>query len=174
MDPFDTFGIPPAFEVDLAALEQRFRDLSRVVHPDKFAAGGAGERRRALSLAVDVNAAWRILRDPVRRAEALLARSGGPIGEESQPKASAELLMDVMERREELAEAKGRADVAKVRELAARVRERERGVVTRLGEGFAAIASAPARRTDVIALVGELKYLRRFLDEVSAIEEELA
>ena len=173
MDAFDTFGNAPTFEVDLVALEQRFRDLSRVVHPDKFAGGGAGERRRALSMAVDVNAAWRVLRDPVKRAEALLARSGVAIDERNQPKASPALLMDVMEQREELAEAKAKRDVARVGELATRVADRERGVLAGLAAGFPKIGESPDGGIAVLSLVGELKYLRRFLDEVRVIEEEL-
>ena len=173
-DPFDTLGVAPAFEVDMTALEQRFRDLSRVVHPDKFVGGAAGERRRALSKAVDVNAAYRVLRDPIKRAEALLARHGVVVGEENQPKASAALLMDVLEQREELAEAKRKRDRARVGELAALVGGREASVLSRLAAAFADLALSGDARDTALSLLGELKYLRRFLDEVRAIEEELA
>ena len=43
---------------------------------------GASERRAALSKAVEVNEAWRVVRDPIRRAEALLALAGTAAGEE--------------------------------------------------------------------------------------------
>jgi len=173
-DPFTTFGIAPAFEVDMTALEQRFRDLSRVVHPDKFVGGAAGERRRALSMAVDVNAAYRVLRDPVKRAEALLARHGVVVGEEHQPKASAALLLEVLEQREELSEAKQKRDRVRVGELAALASAREASVLSRLAAAFAALARSGEERDAALSLLGELKYLRRFLDEVRAIEEELA
>ena len=32
----------------------------------------------------------------------------------------------------------------------------------------------PARPDEILPLLGELRYIRRFLEEVSAIEEELA
>ena len=174
MTPFEIFGIPPTFDVDLTALEQRYRDLSRAVHPDRFTQSGARERRASLSKALDVNAAWRALRDPITRADALLAtggwadptRDGGPAVE---PKASPALLMEVLELREELADARASRDRAKVAALAAAVREREAGVLASLSAGFRGEAEASSVR----ALVAELRYVRRFLDEVRAIEEDL-
>ncbi len=68
MDPFATLGIDPAFNIDLAAVEQRHRDLSRALHPDKFSGAPAAERRLALNRAIEVNEAWRAVRDPIRRA----------------------------------------------------------------------------------------------------------
>jgi molecular chaperone HscB len=41
----------------------------------------------ALSRAIEVNEAWRALRDPIKRAEALLVRLGVPVGETAEPKA---------------------------------------------------------------------------------------
>jgi molecular chaperone HscB len=40
--------------------------------------GSETERRQALAKAVEVNEAWRIVRDPMRRAEALLELGGEP------------------------------------------------------------------------------------------------
>lgn len=171
MDPFEVLGLPKEFALDLAVLEQRQRDLSRVVHPDKFAGGGAGERRRALSRAVDVNAAVRVLRDPIRRAEALLASRGVRVDEAAAPKASPALLMDVMELREELASAKGKRDVDAVRRLATGVRARNDRVLAALASALSGDSPGPADAA--LALLGELRYLRRFLDEVRVIEEDL-
>ena len=101
-DPFATFGLTPAFELDLNELEQRHRELSRALHPDRYAGRGASERRQALGKAIEVNEAWRRLKNPVKRAEALLERLGLAVSEEQEPKPAPEFLMDVMERREEL------------------------------------------------------------------------
>ena len=134
--PFETLGIEPSFDVDLPSLEKRYRELSRVVHPDKFAGTGAQERRRALSMAVDVNAAFRVVKDPIRRAEALLAVHGVVTDERSQPKASPALLMDVMELREELSEARQARDLARVKSLANSVESRQARIFAKLSEGF--------------------------------------
>src|SRR5271166_4326604 len=105
IDPFETLGVEPGFSLDLAAVEQRHRDLSKALHPDRYTGAPAAERRMALSRAIDVNEALRVLKDPVRRAEALLRRSGVLVGEIHEPKPPSSLLMEMMELREELSEA---------------------------------------------------------------------
>src|SRR5262245_41178207 len=88
IDPFETLGVEPRYNLDLRALEQRHRDLSKALHPDRYASAPAAERRLSLSRAIDVNEAFRALRDPVRRAEALVRRAGVPVGETAEPKAA--------------------------------------------------------------------------------------
>jgi molecular chaperone HscB len=167
--PFDVLGIEPRFSVDLGAIEKRYRELARVVHPDKHTAGGAAERRRAMARAVDLNEAWRTVRDPVRRAEALLRLRGADRAEGQEPKASPELLMEVMELREELGDARAASDVARVRALATSVAEREASLLARLAESF----DGAAPPDSILRVLGELRYVRRFLDEARAIEEHL-
>src|SRR5687767_12186297 len=75
-DPFATLGLPRSFAVDADALERRYRALQRKLHPDRFALKPAAERRASLERATAVNEAYRVVKDPVRRAEALLALAG--------------------------------------------------------------------------------------------------
>ncbi len=170
MDPFAVLGAERRFDLDLSALEKTHRELSRALHPDKFAQAGASERKAALEKAADVNEAWRVVRDPVRRAEALIALAGLEVGDGKEPKPDPELLMDVLEKREALADAKAARDLRKVRALAEQMQAREskaEEVLAReLGEGGSAKAALPR--------LGELRFFRRFLDEASAIEEELS
>jgi molecular chaperone HscB len=169
MDPFATLGIPRSFDVDLPAVEKTHRELSRALHPDRYVAASASERRDALSKAVEVNEAWRVVRDPIERAAALLALHGVPTGEGSQPKQDPAFLMEMMEQREALAEARAGRDAAAVRRMAAEAEERSRAVERALSEGFARGEAA-----SLASKLGELRYYRRLLDEVSAIEDELA
>jgi molecular chaperone HscB len=174
-DPFDTLGVEPRFDLDLPALEQRHRDLSRALHPDRYTGAPAAERRLALGRAIDANEAFRALKDPVRRAEALLARAGVPVGETREPKPPAELLMEMMEVREELSDAARAKDLARVAALATTMRARREAVLVKLGALLAPIASsAHADLHAALPALGELRYIRRFLDEVGAIEDDLA
>jgi molecular chaperone HscB len=171
VNPFATLGLAPRFDVDLAAVERTHRELSRALHPDRFVGAGASERRAALTRAVEVNEAWRVVRDPIRRAEALLALAGAPTGEEGTPHAppDPEFLMEMMEQREALAEAREARDLGRVQVLAGAIEARSRSVLGTLEAGFA--------RGEAASLAGklsELRFYRRFLDEVSAIEDELA
>jgi molecular chaperone HscB len=173
-DPFDTLGVEPRFDLDLAALELRHRELSKALHPDRYSGAPAAERRLALSRAIDVNEAFRVLKDPVRRAEALLQRAGAAVGETSEPKPSPALLMEMMEAREELAEAGRAKDLGRVAKLGEAMGERRAQILRRLGGAFAEAGSDPQKHAEILPVLGELRYIRRFLDEVSAIEEELA
>lgn len=177
-DPFETLGLPPDFHFDLDTAERRFRELSRIVHPDRFSSAGSQERRLALGKAIDLNDAWRKLRDPISRAEVLLRRAGVEITERNQPRASQALLMDFMDLREQLAEARSQRNLSGIQHLAAEVQERENTVLHRLEEGFVRLSteeSSEARTaltTSLLESVGELRYVRRFFDEVRALEEE--
>jgi len=169
-DPFETLGLAPVFELDSATLERRHRELSRALHPDRYAGRSSGERQQALGRAIEVNEAFRTLRDPVRRAEALLARHGRAVAESGGMPADPALLMAVMERREALGEARRGRDLAKVRGLAWAVREREQRVLAEMGKAFVQLPPDFAR---IEPLLGELRYHHRFLEEALAIEDEL-
>ncbi len=168
-NPFATLGIAPSFDVDLASLEKTHRELSRAFHPDRYLAAGASERREALSRAVEVNEAWRVVRDPIARAEALLRLRGVAVDEGHEPAASPDFLMEMLEQREELAEAREARNAGAVRALADSIRVRSGQTERELANGFAADEPAPLLRK-----LGELRFYRRFLDEVSAIEDELS
>ncbi|MEZ4441089.1 MAG: Fe-S protein assembly co-chaperone HscB [Polyangiaceae bacterium] len=173
MDPFETLGVEPRFDLDLTALEKRHRELSGALHPDRYTGRPASERRMALDRAIKVNEAWRLLRDPVRRAESLLAARGVERDEKSEPKASRGLLMEMMEVREELAEAKAHKDLDALARLGRRMREREGEVLATLDEGFHDAGNDDAALTALLPKLGELRYLRRFFEELDAIEEQL-
>ena len=169
VDPFETLGVEPAYSLDLSILEQRHRDLSRALHPDRHAASGAAERRMALGRAIEVNEAFRTLKDPVRRAEALLARRGLHSGEGKEPPASPALLMEVMERREALAEVRQTKNEAALTRLIAEVSAEALRTQTALGNEF---ASPSGNLAEILKRIGELRYYRRFLDEAASIADD--
>jgi molecular chaperone HscB len=123
----------------------------------------------ALSRAVEVNEAFRLLRDPVRRAEALVTRLGITTGDSAEPRPSAALLAEMMEAREELAEAARDRSLERVSRLGHSMRQREREVLGRLDAALRTDPTAAA----LLPSLGELRYVRRFLDEVAAFEETL-
>jgi molecular chaperone HscB len=180
-DPFATLGLEPAFDLDLGEVEKRHRDLSKALHPDRYAGRGAAERRQALGKAIEVNEAWRIVRDPLRRAEALLEKLGLAVEDGQEPKADPALLMDMLERREELASAARTKDADKLRKLARGVELAETALLGKLSAAFQRAISArngtrEASRgegDEILAVLGELRYYRRFLDEAAALEDEL-
>jgi molecular chaperone HscB len=172
MDPFATLGVERRYDVDLRALERTHRELSRALHPDRYATG-TGEKREALSRAVAVNEAFRILRDPVKRAEALFSLAGIAVGEINEPKPGPALLMDVMDQREALSEAKEARSPERVGELGRSIEARARTVEGELTTAFSAADGDKDKLVPHLPKLGELRFYRRFLEEVSAIEDFL-
>ena len=77
-DYFSFFGLPRKLVVDLADLDVRFRRLSRQFHPDYFYTASGPERLASLERASYLNDAYRVLRQPLDRAEYLLKLEGLP------------------------------------------------------------------------------------------------
>ena len=96
-DYFSFFGIPRKLSVDTSDLQSRFYSLSRQFHPDRFARGAAADQQYALDATALLNDAYRVLRDPIQRAEYLLAQEGFDIGEQRSKNVPPELLEEVFE-----------------------------------------------------------------------------
>ena len=116
---FELLGLPATYALDSARLESRYRDLQGQVHPDRFAAATEADRRVALQWAARANEAYRTLRDPVGRARYLLGLKGFDTGEETNTAMPADFLMQQMEWREAVAEARGERDAARLESLRA-------------------------------------------------------
>ena len=116
-DHFELLGLPARFSVDPASLERSYRDLQSRVHPDKFAAASEPERRVAMQWAARANEAYRTLRHPVERARYLLGLKGFDTEEESNTSMPADFLMQQMEWREAVVEARESGDSAGLERL---------------------------------------------------------
>ena len=175
---FDTFGLRPGYDVDLAELERKYRDLSLKVHPDRYAQAAAHERRAALEQTSALNEAWRVLKDAVRRAFYLLRLHGVDLeAEQGAQRAQMPLdfLEEVMALREQLERARANRDLPLARRMAEDVGREQRQA---LDEAVAALrelerdpaAEGPKRRAT--HALGRVRYFSRFLEEVEAMEEE--
>lgn len=97
MDVFTRLGLPARFDIPQATLEKAHRELARALHPDRFVQASASERRASLEQAIAVNEAFRTLRDPLTRAEALFGLLGVAVGEKAEPSPAPAVLMDILE-----------------------------------------------------------------------------
>src|SRR6185436_19445559 len=103
---FDLCGRAPAFSLGVVRLEAAYRDIQSKVHPDRFAHAGDAERRASMQMTTRVNEAYRTLRSPVQRAKYLLELNGVDVGFETNTAMPREFLMEQMELREKLEEAR--------------------------------------------------------------------
>ena len=107
MNYFEVFGLPWRLEINGAELQRRFYELSRLHHPDFHHGAAAEEQAAALDASARLNAAYRALRDPVARIAYLVRlEEGGETREGAvvMPKAPPELLAEMFEIQEALAE----------------------------------------------------------------------
>lgn len=94
---YDFFGLDRKLSIDEADLQKRFYQLSKEWHPDRWSRKSAREQAQALEATSILNDGYRTLRDPVRRAEYLLAEEGFPIGEQRSKDVPPELLEEVFD-----------------------------------------------------------------------------
>jgi molecular chaperone HscB len=119
---FELLGLPARFAVDGAALEHAYRDMQRSVHPDRYAGADDAQKRLALQASARANEAYRTLRDPLTRAEYLLALHGNDMGGETDARLSVDFLTRQLERREAAEEATRMHDAAALAALVDEVR----------------------------------------------------
>jgi molecular chaperone HscB len=145
-DPFVLLGLKRSYRIDPAELEQRFRDVSRVVHPDRFVKASAVERRMSLQWTAAVNAARRLLKDPMQRAHWLA--TGRPLVDEIGQKVDNEFLEEMFELNERAEEApdqvraeatEKRAEVIRILDATFDAQEKGDGTLDRVEELLAQI-----------------------------------
>ena len=134
---FELFGLPVSFEVDISSLRERYRDLQRSAHPDRFANASDRERRLSMQQASLINEAHRALKDPLQRARYLLSLHGIDINDESNTVMDGMFLMEQMELREELDAISGKGEpLAALAEFTASIESRISERVQKLTDLF--------------------------------------
>jgi molecular chaperone HscB len=111
---FELFGLTQKFSQDRAAIDARWKQLQAEAHPDKFAAQGAGAQRVAMQWSVRINEAYQRLKDPLKRASYLCELNGAPVNAEKNTAMPASFLMQQMEWREALDEARTAEDIDEI------------------------------------------------------------
>jgi molecular chaperone HscB len=164
-DPFALLGLAPGFDVDLAALERAFFERSKQLHPDRVAGASAAERVAALSRSRALNDAYQLIKRPVARAEYLLARAGVAIGDNERLDPA--FLMEILELREELAEARAAGNTALVGKLQGAMQARRNDALGALPALFAAGDLAAIKERLIL-----LRYVNRYLEECDAALDE--
>jgi molecular chaperone HscB len=157
-DHFNRLGLPVAFDVDKAELDQRYFNLQRRLHPDRFATKSAKEKALSQQQATSLNEAYETLHDPLKRAVYLLHLRGIDVLTEGCNQLNDPVvLMEAMEMHEALA---ATHSVAQANLFAAHT---ESSI-----EECLADLSAAFRRDDPAGagtLTTRLKYLRKLAEE---------
>lgn len=170
-DFFALFGLPRSFAVDENALESAYHDLHSKVHPDRHAHLPDADKRRAMQWATRVNEAFTRLRKPLPRALYLLELNGIDAGLETNTAMSPEFLMEQMEWREAVEEARDAADMDELSQLHQRLRVAARGLIDTLHNSFD-VAGDLQQAAEVVRRLMFLEKLQHEIDDaLEALED---
>jgi molecular chaperone HscB len=178
-DYFSFFGLSRKLGIDLEDLDVRFRALSRQFHPDYYYNASPPERLASLERASYLNDAYRVLKQPLDRAEYLLKLEGLPgVGQHQDAhELPAGVLEEVFVLNEELDAVRAAREAgATATELASRLDAAQRPIderATRQETQLAALFQRWDRQLDEEAPAdvrrATLESLRRLLQERSYV-----
>jgi molecular chaperone HscB len=161
---FDLFGLSPLFSIEGEALERSYREIQSKVHPDRFAHAGDAERRASLQWTTRVNEAYRTLKDPVQRARHILELHGVDVAFETNTAMPPEFLMQQMELRESLEQARTPASLDEMRK---RLRQEKLQLQNQIAEAI----DSRKNYADAAGLVRKLQFLDRLDEEIDSAYE---
>lgn len=164
---FEIFQIPKSFALNLHELEQRYFALQREAHPDRQIGKSEAQRIVAIERSMAVNDGYDVLKDPLQRAEHLLALAGILVNSDHDTvKPDASLLMEMMEMREHLQDAAH--DGAMLRSALDDVKKAMQQCLDGLEEAFDAGDLPHAAQLTI-----RLKYLAAALEEAHMLVYQL-
>ncbi|XP_024885480.1 iron-sulfur cluster co-chaperone protein HscB, mitochondrial [Temnothorax curvispinosus] len=117
---FDIMGIKREYNVASEEIHKKYRELQKMLHPDKFGNKSEKERQISEKLSSLINKAYSTLAHPLKRGLYMLQLKGISIPE-GTTSLNAKFLMEIMERNEEIENAMEDRD--KILKLAKESRE---------------------------------------------------
>jgi molecular chaperone HscB len=184
LDCFAALGIPHKLTIDLGALERRYHELSRKLHPDRFASKGPKVRDASLRATATLTRSYRTLRDPVARGLYWLELNGEKLAENNKrvPPELAELVFEVQE---QLAEMQLASDPEAAHERATEIAARRVELQFKMDEMLAGLdrnfakwdqpADEKALTVELKAILSSIAYLRTLIRDVDrALENSKA
>jgi len=164
---FELFHLPVSFAVDMAQLARSYHEVQGRVHPDRFAHASETEKRVAMQWATRANEAYQTLRDPFKRAAYLCELHGVDLQTESNTAMPAAFLMQQMEWREALDEARASSSHDAFDALSAQLddaRDEMVDILTRL------LDSNPPDIGTAVSRVREWMFIERLGEELQAAQ----
>jgi len=169
---FELFGLPVNYIIDTTQLAERYRELQRVVHPDRFASASEQERRRSMQGSIRVNEAFETLKDPIRRAWYLLSLHGIEIDAEQQTTKDTAFLMEQLELREQLEQAKHASDPYEaIANFMAGISKRINTLVAQMAVQFE--TASPEQLDEAQEILRKMQFLQKLKYDAEQLEAEL-
>jgi len=166
---FEIFGLPVDFKIDTSTLTDRYRELQKSVHPDRYATSSDRDRRLAVQQAALINEALNTLKSPLKRARYLLQLNGIAFDDEKETTMDPEFLMEQMEFREAVAEIRQQDDpFTALNQLMNSITDKKRTMVEQL-EKLITTEEFEAAKIQV----QKLQFLEKLIYECESLEQDL-
>ena len=168
-NPFALFDLPVAFQVDSALLNERYLALQKSLHPDNFSAASAQEQRLAIQKSAEINDALRILKDPITRADSIIAiNTGEAENPEEKSNNDIDFLMQQMEWRETLENIENRKDTDELTAFTQEINQIRHAILSELSTAL------DAQQWDIArAMTDKLRFIKKLQVEIERVEETL-
>jgi molecular chaperone HscB len=166
---FELFGLPHTYALDRNQLDAAYRELQNTVHPDRFAAQPDAEQRVAMQWATQVNEAYQTLKHPVSRGVYLLKLQGIEALDANNTKMAPAFLMQQMEWREAIDDARASKSMAALDALTDDLRATHRRIEAQLA-GLIDTAHDYAAASEAVR---QLRFMDKLIAEVGDVYEEL-
>ncbi len=169
---FDLFGLQTQFNLSTALLSERYRELQRRFHPDRFVHGADAEQLLAVQQAAHLNDAYTTLKAPLKRAQYLFRLVTQTVLDDNSTRMDPAFLMQQMLLREELESARDSSDPEQVlsalgREVAGSSEALYREFERQLDDARAGQSAAAAET------IKKLQFMHKLQQEIEQLEDEL-
>jgi molecular chaperone HscB len=165
---FELFDLPAKFDIDMTALDTAYRDVQGRLHPDRFVNAGDTEKRVAMQWATRANEAYQTLKNPLKRARYLVELHGVDLQTESNTSMPMDFLMQQMEWREALGDARAAKDAKALDDIDVQLKQERKTRLGKIGRELDAAQYEEAAQ-DIRALM----FIDKFGDEVHYAFEAL-
>ena len=159
---FQLFDLPATYALDRERLDSAYRELQNQVHPDKFASKSEAEQRVAMQWATKVNEAYQALKQPISRGVYLLQLQGIDPMAANNTSIAPSFLMQQMEWREAIDEARNAKDIVALDQLQAELNKAYRMADNEL----AALLDVDKNPEAATESVRKLKFMDKLIAEV--------
>ena len=157
---FDLLGVPASYDIDPVELQRKYLNLARAVHPDRLRADTPEVETLSLRSIAQINRARTVLRDPVARAEYLLAMAGGQ-GSADDKTVPPEVLIEALELRQEIEDARAAGDNQRLAACGATIARQYEATLARVAELARALPGDEATRTTLRAQLNAISYYQK-------------
>lgn len=166
---FELFGLSPQFNLDLAKLETNYRSIQSASHPDRFVTASLSEKLRSMQTATMANEAYQALKNPAHRAQYLLALQGIEVVAETNTAMPADFLMQQIEWREAIDDAKQSKNIDALDALLAEMQQEARTLQATLIDLIDVKKNAPL----AVDATRKLIFIDKVCEDINKIIEHL-